>query len=145
MASKVEFESIIDSYISLTDLFEGIYLRYDILHNSGVNLSKEVRDFIIKFNDIYYNNIWKYPALIISKNTMRGIRKDECIARCQEQLKFADEKLQATIERVGEDADNLGLIPSSSDLENVDRELYTRNRDDQPHQLLELWNIYNRI
>ncbi len=145
MASKQEFEDIIDNYISLTDLLEGIFLRVDILYNSRVGLSKKVKDFLIEFNDTYYYEIWKYPALIVSKSTMKGIRKDECIALCEDQLKPANEKMQATIEKVGEEADGLGLVPTSSDLESVDRGLCTQNMENNSRQFMELWNIYNRV
>lgn len=144
MASKQEFEGIIDNYISLTDLFEGIYLRLDILYSSNSRLPRKVKDFLIKFDDIYYYEIWKYPALIVSKNTMKGIRKKECIALCEDNLKSANEKMEATIENVGEKADDLGLVPTSTDLESADRELYTQNENNS-RQFMELWNIYNKV
>lgn len=145
LASKYEFREIIDEYISLTDLFEGIYLRVDILYNSQKGLSEKVKDFLIQFNDTYYYKVWKYPALIISKCTMMGVRKDECVAWCDDQLRTANEDMQVTIEKVGEEADNLGLVPTSSDLENVDTELYIQNAEENATRpFMELWDIYNK-
>jgi hypothetical protein len=145
LASKPEFENIIDDYINLTDLLEGVYLRLDILYNLKKTISHDVKDFFIRLNGIYYSDVWKYPALIISKNTMIGIQKEKNIAWCESKLEYANKNMNETIENIETEANDLDLIPTSKDLEIVDRELYASAGENASQCLKEFWNIYNKV
>ena len=145
LASKTEFEAIIDNYINFTDLLEGIYLRLDILYNLKKAVSSDIKDFFIRLNGIYYYDCWKYPALIISKNTMKGLQKEKNIAWCEGKLEYANKNMGETIENIEAEANDLDLIPTSKDLEIADKgEIFT-STDKNSQCLREFWDIYNKV
>lgn len=143
MASLPEFEGIFDKYINITDLLSGIYLKLDLLFESGRSIPNEVKDFFIRLDDRYYSYVWKYPALIISKNTMCGIQKEEKINLCKLRLKSASTHIDGMIETIESEADDLNLIPTIDELEMVDTSLYCKEESAR-QPLNELWKVYNK-
>lgn len=143
MVTSPEFECLVEKYINVTDLFSGIYLQLDILYRSGRTIPNEVKDFFIRLDDRYYNSIWRYPALIISKNTMCGLQRDDKIDWCERQLTIANANTDSTIEAIEAEADDLNLIPTIDDLEAIEIELYGTEEGTR-HPLNELWDVYNR-
>lgn len=145
LISRKEFGDVIVPFLEFTNVLEAIYLKLDNLLSSNTDISSDILEFLELVDDVYYRNIWHYPALAISRETVVGIRKDEIIQDNSARLEGADDKMNYHIEHLKTEASDLDLLPSIKDLETKYRESVGMLGEDASMKIAEFWKVHSMV
>lgn len=143
LISKKEFKDVIVPFLEFTNVFEAIYPKLDNLLSSNTDISSDIFEFFGLVDDVYYRNIWQYPALTISRETVVGIRKDEIIEDNSARLEGADDKMNYHIEHLKTEASDLDLLPSTKDLETEYKKSVGMLGEDASRKIAEFWKVHS--
>lgn len=144
LISKKEFGDLIIPFSNFTDLLEMLYLKIDDILKSEVDISRDILEFFELVDRVYFKNIWQYPALVISKETVIGIRKDEIIEENLTRLERAEDKINYHMEHIKEGASELDLLPSIKDLETKYKESVKILGADVSKKIAEFWKVCSK-
>jgi len=142
LISRKEFRDLIIPFSDFTDLFEIFYLKIDdILNTKG---DRNILEFFEHVDDVYFKNIWQYPALVISKETVSGIRKDEVIEETEARLERAEDNINCYTGHIRKEASTLDLLPSIKDLEAKYNESVKMLGEDVSEKIADFWNACSK-
>lgn len=92
MKEDTDFDLFYDEYKLFLELLDEVSDEVQRWYmKSRTNLPDEFLDFCNEMIDIYFDRVWKYPASMISINTMKGIRAAEEISKRRAYLDTKDD------------------------------------------------------
>jgi len=144
LISKKEFRDFIIPFFNFTDLLEMLYLKIDDILKSEVDISSDVLEFFELVDRVYFNNIWQYPALVISKETVIGIRKDEVIEENLRRLERAEDRINYYMEHIKKGVSELDLLPSIKDLETKYKDSVKTLGEDVSKKIADFWKVCSK-
>jgi hypothetical protein len=115
--------SVSDFHMDLAEVDELTWLKQDVVRGTGVlervyskltqldSASLEQKMLLDEIHDYFYNYVWKYPALAISAETAEGPNADALSRRRLIELDGFDKRLNAEIENLTSQSQQLGLLP----------------------------------
>jgi hypothetical protein len=145
LATNKEFESIIDPYIDFTNFLESVYIKIDNILVPGSYIPIEISTLFESIDQIYYEYIWGCPALVISKETVKGIQAEDYKEKSEIQILKGFTGLDNVLNNLKIKSEMIGLSPTLEELECADKNLTGLSEEGSDKSLIEFWRIYNKV
>jgi len=116
LIANKEFDAVTEPFIDFTNFMEMVTLRINSLMNSREKLPTDSEEVFSNVASVYFKNVWVYPALVISKNTVTGLREKEIVKNSEQRIKDAKQYIDYNLQRLKSVAEDINLIPSEEDL-----------------------------
>jgi hypothetical protein len=110
-----------------TDIIEDALLMLDQL--PADELGPEHVEAVARLQDFFYYEVWRYPCLIISRETATGPQAETLRAEQANRLATLDENYAARCEELQEYLADVGLVPDVEDYPTPDDDLHKRISD----------------
>jgi len=145
LVSNERFQCIINPYIEFTDFLENVYIKIDDILTSDLSVPVEVANLFESIDRRYYDYVWGGPALVISKETVKGAQADDYKEKSEKQVENYFDDIDAVLNGLQSESERCKLSPSLDEMERTNSILTERLNVAVKDNLKEFWKLYNKV
>lgn len=136
------FDSISQDFYKFVDFMENVCIEIEGSVEDGAEITSGDMEFFKQLSNVYYSNVWMWPASIISIETAQGLSAERVIEQRKGYLPLAARNIEEPLNELKHKAEELNLSLSERNIEKA----YIKSREriglDAGQNLTEMWKIY---
>jgi hypothetical protein len=136
------FNGVSKKFYNFLDFTENTCIEAEGIVEDGAQFTSEHLAFFTDLSNVYYYNVWKEPASIISIKTAKGPCADKVVKQRQGYLPLVAREIEEHLNGLKQKAEKLNLSLSEGNIEKAYSKSCSRIGDSASKHLTEMWKIY---